>query len=452
MTSLPTEIVLARRFGYGPAGMTPPSSAEALLDTLRGEDEMARRYPVPASSTVLGTGERYHQLRRKSKTDKSVGPEMKKARSEVVALLRGGIVGLLSRTLDSRTPFLERLTWFWADHFTATSRSGLTPALPASFVAEAIRPHVTGRFADMLKAAETHPAMIDFLDQTRSMGPDSPAGKKSGKGLNENLAREIMELHTVGAGGGYDQTDVVEFAELLTGLTFNRNEGTVFRAKWAEPGAETVLGQSYGGGRAGMDDIHAALEDLAARPETARHLARKLAVHFISDSPPDDLVDRMAEAYGSEGNLPEVYAALLSHPAAVSPDLVKIRQPLDFIAAGMRSLGVDGAALTGGGTKLLRATVLSPLDLMGQSFLSAPGPDGWPEEGERWLSPQGVAQRIFWGLRSPQLFRPRLPEPAAFAATALGVVDSDVELAIRRAESRGEAIGLVMAAPAFNRR
>src|SRR5690606_4985798 len=141
----------------------------------------------------------------------------------------------------------------------------------------------------------------------------------SGKGLNENLARELLELHTLGAGSGYRQDDVRQMAELLTGLTVDPDRGTVFKPQLAEPGAETVLGVSYGGDKARLDDIAALLHDLAVRPETAAHLARKLAVHFVSDDPPEDLVATMRAAFSDRGgDLSAVYAAMLGHPAAWS--------------------------------------------------------------------------------------------------------------------------------------
>jgi uncharacterized protein (DUF1800 family) len=307
----------------------------------------------------------------------------------------------------------------------------------------------------------THPLMLHFLDQMQSVGPGSRAARKAREkgrarqpGLNENLAREVLELHTLGVGGPYGQDDVRQLAELFTGLSFTPGEGFVFRPRQAEPGAETVLGRSYGGNPATLESIHAALEDIAAHPATARHVAWKLAVHFVADDPDPALVDHVAARYlASDGDLMAVYAALLEHPAAWDPRLANVKPPADFIASTCRALAVAPDRLGEKRLKLIRRVLLGPMAVMGQPWQKPGGPDGWPEEDGDWITPQGLAARMRWAMAAPALLRPDLPDPRAFVTTALGPFAGEpVQFAAKAAETREEAIGLVLSAPAFQRR
>jgi uncharacterized protein (DUF1800 family) len=262
----------------------------------------------------------------------------------------------------------------------------------------------------------------------------------------------VLELHSLGVGAGYGQNDVREMAELLTGLDATAAEGALFRPERAEPGPETVLGKTYSG--EGMAPIRAALQDLALRPETARHLAWKLAVHFVSDDPDPDLIGAIAEAYrGSGGGLKASYEALLSHPAAWEPRLLKARQPVDFILAALRALGWNGRDVMALGARPLKRFLLRPMGVMGQEWGRPNGPDGWPEAAENWISPQGLGARIAWAMEVPERLVPQMPDPVAFATRALGpAAEERVLWAAARAETQREGVGLVLASPAFNRR
>jgi uncharacterized protein (DUF1800 family) len=168
----------------------------------------------------------------------------------------------------------------------------------------------------MLHAVVRHPAMLVYLDNQRSIGPNSRTGRRRGRGLNENLAREILELHTVGVNGGYTQDDVINFARALTGWTVDNREGEaqgtfMFKPQWHEPGAVTVMGRTYPEG--GVEQAEAVLDDLAAHPATARHVARKLAVHFVSETAPLSLVERLEGAFRhGDGDLDAVTRMLVS--------------------------------------------------------------------------------------------------------------------------------------------
>jgi uncharacterized protein (DUF1800 family) len=359
------------------------------------------------------------------------------------------------RRVYSPTPFRERIEAFWADHFTATGKQGIIRRGTSPYVESAIRPRLSGRFEDLLIASVTHPLMVHYLDQERSAGPNSVAVKRGSKahGLNENLAREILELHTLGVDGPYTQTDVRELAELLTGLTLNVKNGLHFRKDLAEPGTETVLGKTYGGDNPHIRDIHSVLTDLARHPATARHIAGKLAVHFVSDSPSPDLIDAVTTAWrDSGGDLAVVYDALLAHPMAWDDSKPNIKQPFDFITSALRALAIAPEALLGLDERAYRLRIHEPLRLMGHVWQKPDGPDGLEEADSAWITPQSLAARLQWAVAVPQLLSPVLPDPRAFVDTALGArAPEAVRFAASAAESRADGIGIVLASPAFQR-
>ena len=214
--------------------------------------------------------------------------------------------------LDSDIGFVERLVWFWSNHFCVSADKGpQVRSLCGAFEREAIRPHVLGRFGDMLLAVESHPAMLFYLDNVRSAGPQSIAGRNRGTGLNENLAREIMELHTLGVRTVYTQDDVTNFAKVITGwsiVPFKQDPvhggEFIFNARLHEPGAQIVIGKTYPDGE--FDQGRAVLADIARHPATAKHIAGKFARHFIADTPPPALVDRLAQRFlETHGDLKE---------------------------------------------------------------------------------------------------------------------------------------------------
>jgi len=444
------------RFGLGVGGPAGPTTPEAMLARLGQPDAMLARHPkVGFDEAVAATAEMRAATRDvRAGVEGAADTRRRWARWLNDAAVRG-FASDLARMLDAEDAFRERLAWFWADHFTVRfPNSNLRPATGA-YLDEVIRPGLTGRFADLLKAAVIHPAMLIYLDQVTSFGPNSRLGLRRGRGLNENLAREVLELHTLGVDAAYSQTDVRELAELFTGLTFTLNEGFRFRRSRAEPGAETVLGRSYGGdGPARLRDIHAALDDLARHPATATHIARKLAVHFVADAPDPDLVAQMAQAFQAhDGDLMRVYAAMLDHPAAWQGFGAKIKQPLDYMASTLRVLGVDGAAVRGMEIRQLRTRLMRPLTRMGQPFQSAPGPDGWPEDAAAWITPQGLAERLDFAMRAVRRPHGAPTDPMAFARAALAdAAGAKLLWAVGAAETRREAAALVLASAEFNRR
>lgn len=449
------------RFGCGlsPKGLGPRSVVE-MLEGVAAPDHMAERFPIPPLTPFLARVPAYYRMRKKERTakDEATRAAFKKQAQTLKTSADQDAMRwmgqILLRCTWTEQAFRERLVAFWADHFTAIGKGLIIRAASAPFVEEAIRPHVNARFTDLLKAAAQSPLMLHYLDQNRSVGPDSAFAKKKGRGLNENLAREVLELHTLGVDGPYSQRDVRELAELFTGMTYRPKDGFVFRPGMAQPGSEQVLGRTYGGETADVEDLDALFENLAVHPSTARHIARKLAVHFVADDPAADLVEHVAARYlATGGQLTEVYAALLEHPAAWAPELRNVKPPADFVASACRALAVHPLVLQKMSIKHLHARFMRPMVMMGQRWMRPAGPDGWPEDDASWITPQGLSMRLRWAMAVPRHLTSPMPEPEGFAAGALGgTLTERVRFAASAAETRPEGIGLVLISPAFQRR
>lgn len=455
---IPPEI-LAARFGYGlplPAGT--PTEPEAMLDWLSGPDLSQAAYPLPLMDDLLPMIQASLRLRDAEKGT----TEDKGFKASVQAIGQLGAQAArvsVARALDAPDGFRERLVAFWTNHFCTTSKAPLLTYLPALMVEEAIRPHVAGKFGDLLVAATTHPAMVVYLDQNTSYGPHSVAARKRRLGLNENLGREVLELHSLGVAADYTQTDVTQMALLLTGLTFlPAQDGARYEPNRAEPGPKTVLGKTYEG--KGMAPIEAALRDLAVRPETARHISTKVARHFIADIPPEPLVAAMTEAYlVTGGDLMALYRVLLNSPEARSAPLGKVRWPSDYLVTGFRALGLEGADIMALGDGPFRREVIRSMASMGMPWFKPPGPNGFSEEAEDWINPPLLAARIGWAMTMPSAvlgtkgaLTPAL-DPRALVDTVLGDrVSPMLRQSVGRAETRPQALGLILASAELNRR
>lgn len=449
-----TELA-AIRLGYGLSPVAAgPGDAGALLATI------AKAAPDRSSVTTETVNElrRNHGQRLGENRKKGVSGNDTPFRRRAIELNEHAQRVRIARAVGDAGGFGERLVQFWADHFTVQAGNPFDGLLGAAFVDEAIRPHLNGRFGEMMFAAETHPRMLTYLNQDRSFGPNSTAARRRQDrdlGLNENLAREMIELHSLGVGGDYTQKDVRQLAKLLTGLTYNYRSEAEFRPAMAEPGAETVLGRSYGGAhQANIEDIRAVIHDLAAHPDTADHLARKLVVHFVSDTPPPALVDRLSGIYrDTGGDLPALYAALVEAPELADHFREKLRQPLDFMVACLRGLGMDRAAVMAMEDREIQARLIRPLTAMGQKWMMPRGPDGWPEDATAWATPQGLAARIDWAMRQVPQILDQPPDPRAFLEASLGGTASEtLRWAVPKAESAREGLAVILASADFNRR
>ncbi len=449
------------RFGCGLSPvLAPPSDPAALLKGLLGPDEMAQRFGIagfdPLRARLAKVADIRKRFRDRELTRVERDKQFKALRSNTGKEGAVWFTQSLHRRINTRHGFHERMVAFWADHFTAMGKNAYLKFASAPYIEEAIRPNIAGTFADLVIAATTHPLMLRYLDQNTSVGPASRVAARSKRlsGLNENLAREVLELHTLGVGGPYSQDDVRQLAELFTGLSLTPDSGFRFRPQFAEPGAETVLGKSYGGDPATLESILQSLHDLARHPATARHIAGKLAVHFVSDTPDPALVQHIEGRFiDTGGNLLAVCGAMLEHPASWAPPLRNVKPPADFIASACRALALDPDRLNKLGFRVLKRLLMDPLAVMGQPWQRPNGPDGWNEDDAAWITPQGVSARLSWALRAPQKLRRSLPDPRRFATTSLGsFAPQSVHFAARAAESKSDAIGLVLASPAFQRR
>jgi uncharacterized protein (DUF1800 family) len=348
----------------------------------------------------------------------------------------------LAEALTTAAPFRERLVRFWANHFTVSRRNGTVAAITGSYVREAIRPHVTGSFHEMLLAVMRHPAMLLYLDNSFSTGPHSRVGLRRGAGLNENLARESLELHTVSPAAGYTQADVTSYAAILTGWSYRVDDtpGFMFRPALHEPGAKTLMGRSFPEGEEGGLE---ALAFLATHPATHRHLATKLVRHFVADDPPPAAVARIEGVLrDTSGDLGAASLALITLREAWQP-LAKLRSPEDYALAVLRAVDLPDTA---------RPSLLGAVSALGQPPFAAAFPIGWPDTAAEWAGPEAIMRRVDWAYSFAGRAE-RGPPAEELAAATLGPLLRPATLqAVQHAGSRREALALLFSAPEFQRR
>jgi uncharacterized protein (DUF1800 family) len=342
--------------------------------------------------------------------------------------------------------FVERLVWFWSNHFCISADKIVEMAGP--FEREAIRPHALGRFADLLLAVESHPGMLFYLDNVQSMGANSTAGINRDKGLNENLAREILELHTLGVRSGYTQADVTSFANVITGWTWLPPEEPIHGGEFAfvqrlhEPGAKTVLGKLYPD--TGVGQGRAVLADLARQPATAQHIAQKLARHFVADEPPPSLVGKLAKSFrDTDGNLKEVAKTLVTSEESWTPQRTKLKSPAEWTIGMLRLMAAPQAVPVG--------RILGTQATLGEALWRPLSPNGYPDTEAAWID--GVPRRLDIAAGFAGQLAANNADPRAVLDNALGPLASiETRDTIARAESRPQALALLVMAPEFLRR
>jgi uncharacterized protein (DUF1800 family) len=455
-------VIAVNRFGLGarPGQFDRVKRPETwLLDQLQGpprEPDVFR--DLPDSATVLTQARDLRREQREARRNdedvvKKYGRWARRNYVEQTA-------ARYRHAVETDQPFHERLVHFWSNHFAVSADKQPLPAIAGLMESEAIRPHVGGKFADLLLAVEKHPAMIVYLDNQRSVGPGSEFGKRANRrrnnqqvGLNENLAREILELHTLGVDGGYTQHDVTSFAEVITGWSiggagergrFADGEPGKFEFREAihEPGAKQVLGRRYR--QSGVAQGEAVLRDLATHESTARFLSAKLARHFVADEPSPGLVDVMARAWlRSGGDLSTVYEALLATDEAWDDVHRKYKTPHDFVVSTLRAFEHVPER---------PQFIVGALDLLGQAPYRPGSPEGWPDTAEQWGGADALYKRIEFANQAARLIGGRV-EPVELGDAVLGTrFDRDTRTAISRAESRTQGMTLLLASPDFQRR
>jgi uncharacterized protein (DUF1800 family) len=472
--------IAMNRFGLGArANETPPADARGWL-----LGQFTAYEPLPAAwrnePGTLALAARFGEERQKGMANEpamnasnpaaseSTATNPKQAaqravnqaiRRESVGIYRSAVNARLTSALQTDTPFVERLVHFWSNHFAVSVDKALIAGIAGSFEMEAIRPHVLGNFDDMLVAVEQHPAMQLFLDQTRSVGPDSRAALRADerdpahkRGLNENLAREIMELHTLGVRTGYTQDDVTEFARALTGWSVAGIKGPqpnnappgafVFRPALHEPGERTVMGKRYD--QPGEQQALAVLQDLAHASATSRHIAFQLARHFVADNPPPALTERLALAFEeSGGDLPTVYRALVEAPQSWTPVDAKFKTPWEWTVSSMRGIGWREL-----GT--LNAAPL--LTQLGQPVWRPGSPAGYDDIAASWAAPDALVRRVEVAQRFAAHVGDQL-DPRTLGSTLMGpALSAPTATAVSHAESATTAIALLLVSPDFLRR
>ena len=419
---------------------------------------------LPSSLDYLRREAEYLQQRRQRKRSGDAAQN----KIEVGRLYRQTLMLELGRryqaAVASENSFVERLVHFWSNHFAISVDKRQAALYAAPMEREAIRPHLLGNFSGLLAAVETHPAMLRYLDNVRSVGRDSKYAERARKraarqggdkpkrepGLNENLAREILELHTLGVNGGYTQADVTELARAITGwgvpMAQDWTRGVprsafVFREAAHESGTRSVLGKRYA--EDGEGQGRAILGDLARHPSTARHLSYKLARHFVSDDPPATLVERMARAWqDGAGDLPAVYRVLIDSPESWGAAAGKFKTPDDFVISGLRALDMP----PGDKPRML----FDLLTRMGQPPFTPRSPAGFADEAAQWNGPDALWKRVQAAERLADAAPASHADPLAVAhAVFADRLDTETMTALRRAESPRDGLALLIASPAF---
>lgn len=458
------------RFGLGArAGDLQTIGSDSrgwLLAQLQPASPIATFNGLPGSRDYLRQYRALAQLRkqaREAKAEKGAPVDaqlaQREARRAMVQGMRHEWVLRQRVAATSDTGFHERLVRFWSNHFAISVDKSVASQFAAPMEREAIRPNISGKFADLLLAVERHPGMLLYLDNQASIGDDSRAAinaarrgagtPKAGKrGLNENLAREIMELHTLGVNAGYSQQDVTEFARAITGWSVVRDndrggaDAFIFRANAHEPGLRRVFGKTYR--QEGEAQGIAVLHTLAVHPATAQHVSLQLARHFVADAPPPKLVERMAKAWvSSGGDLPSVYRAMIEDDTAWQPAARKFKNPDDFFISALRACGLDGEDDVALAVRLQAQ--------LGQPLFQPRSPAGFGDVAADWGGPDALFKRV----QAAQALANRLPEmhgntPLNLGEAALGArLDTQTATALRRAESVQQGVALLLASPAF---
>lgn len=454
--------IAANRFGLG----ARPGELNAIAPDPKGwiTRQITSAADKPALlSSFSSSRERLNDIAEAGKEDRKAG--RMRAREIARDQFRPEVLAVFNHRLTTPTPFRERMVNFWTNHFSVSVGKSFLPTLVSTYQREAIRPHVFSKFSDLLTAAVLHPAMLVYLDNTRSVGPKSFVGsRRSRRALNENLGRELLELHTMGVNGGYTQEDVIALSQALTGWnidyyarwparrqareTFGDNiiidAGiSQFYSPLHEPGPKTLLGKKYSvdGARQAVEMI----QDLARHPSTAQFIATKLVRYFVNDTPPPDAVAKIARIFTeSDGDLAVVTRALVDLDEVWATPLPKVKTPQDFVVAGLRALGVD---------EITRPNrLLNPLSQMGQQPFTAPSPEGWPDNADAWVAPGSLMRRIEWARSAVVRYGNGLDPKTLVAQTIAPVLSTQTQRLINGAPSGVDAVAFILSSREFQRR
>lgn len=472
MSSSLESIIAVNRFGLG----ARPSELDAskldprawLIHQVQGSREAPDAIAkLPSSATIFKAFIDAQDKRREAKLERAAaGSEAARAakalqgvRQILLPMYLEQVAARYQVACTSDEPLRERLTHFWSNHFAVSADKLAVVGLAGALENEAIRPNLNNHFYDMLLQVEMHPAMILYLDNQASVGSNSLLAKRAERlqrnarkiGINENLAREILELHTLGVDGGYTQTDVTIFAQALTGWSVGGGRGRlaqgepgrfVFREMAHEPGAKNILGKRYAS--EGIEQPKAVLKTLAQHPATAKHIATKLVRHFVGDEPPRAAVEKIAKVFrDTEGHLPSVHLAVVELAQAWQEPFVKFKTPHEFVISTFRALNFVPPQ---------PQQVVAPFQLLGQRPFTPGSPAGWPDTANQWDGSDALMKRIEWSTALGQRMGGKV-SPLELADKILsGVLGDHTRTAISRASSSAQALTLLLMSPEFQRR
>jgi uncharacterized protein (DUF1800 family) len=438
------------RFGLGPEPNEMAAIQSNPRDWLIQQINNAAVPPELRGLTSDNSVNELYQLFFAAKRDKKNSPmdddKFKELRKSIQESYRDQTGRRLLVQVQSKQPFIERLNLFWSNHFTVSVKKPIIAGMVNQYEVEAIRPHITGKFVDMLLAVEQHPAMLIYLDNVTSVGPNSRRGIRANKNINENLGREILELHTLGVDSGYTQDDVIALAKIITGWTLDHEGTTIlpqfsFQPNVHEPGPKTLLGKTYP--ESGHDEGVQALTDIARHPATAKHIATKLARHFISDDPPQTAVDQLTQVFlQTDGDLAAVYTALINMDTPWMNPLGKFKTGYEFLVSALRLRDIEPEPQKIMGT--FRAINVVPF--------SAPSPAGLPDTAEYWAGSDAIMKRIDWA----RIVAQKIPvqtnslEMANYMFSSM--LHADSTKIIAGAASPRDAFAFLLASPEFQRR
>ena len=463
------------RFGLG-ARIGERRRVSDLRAWLRAQLEGAPpAIAAPPAGTPAALGEAIRAFRGQGRAT----PEQRQQlRRRLVEIASQESQAALTLRVTSDRPFVERLVAFWSNHLcVSTAAKVLVAPLAGSYEREAVRPHVLGRFEDMVLASAKHPAMLVYLDNFQSIGPNSRGARRGRgrRGLNENYARELLELHTLGVNGGYTQQDVQELAKILTGWTVDglQNGGPGLRGvgslrdptsqRWLdgpllrtvparqaeigfafqdplhEPGARTVLGVRYAD--AGVAQGEHIIRDLCRHASTAQFVATKLVTHFVADDPPAAAVDRIARVFRTTGgDLRAVAAALIDVPEAWTDTTRKFRTPQDWLVAVLRAVNAPA----------VNAMTLPVLRQLRHPLWAPQAPKGFGDTVQEWADPDSLLNRAELARTLARRMRDaRLDGAALLDVVDVGAGDPLRALLADTSIAAGDRVALAIAGPAF---
>ncbi len=442
-------MIAVNRFGLG----ARPGEFQAALPDPRGwllEQLVSPKFDAGIGSTpsAFQAFQQLNEMKKQRKKTESTkadkkGRKANPVRSLHMQLLHDGI----KQSINTTTPFSIRLLDFFSNHFSVSAVNNPMRALSPLLEREAIAPKLYGQFEDMLIAVEQHPAMILYLNNEKSIGPQSRMARRKKVGLNENLAREILELHTLGVDGGYDLKDIQELAMAISGWSVSRPKrestvGFIYREAGHQPGVRTVVGKRYA--QKGISQGESILRDLARHPSTAKFVSFKLAQHLISDQPPEALVSAMTKTWlATDGNIKAVISTLIGHDSAWQPTLQKFKTPREFVVSSIRAcdMGTRGRGIR---------QLVNTLAVMGQRPFNAGSPAGYSALGDAWSGSDALMKRIDWVSRL-SLYVKRDPKHIAGQVFGEQLSDNTAQ-AMARAESRRQSLALLLLSPEFQRR